>query len=168
MCGSRWADRGPYGKRIYRKLVIGTACQYADADSARRAVTGLLREINANVFQRFHLPMTIAEVCDHFVHRELTKDNSWRSYSTNKTYKAYLNRWVIPHWGSARLSEVKTTEVELWLRSLPWRRAVVRKSEVFSRFFSIMLAVMNPLTATRNLASKARCASSGPCAGLRL
>jgi len=79
------------------------ACQYADADSARRAVTGLLREINANAFQRCHLPMTIAEVCDHFVQRELTKDNSWRSYSTKKAYKAYLNRWVIPHWGSVRL-----------------------------------------------------------------
>jgi integrase len=83
----RWADRGPYGKRIYRKRVIGTACQYADADSARRAVTGLLREINANVFQRCHLPMTIAEVCDHFVQRELSKDNSWRSYSTKKATK---------------------------------------------------------------------------------
>jgi hypothetical protein len=23
----RWGDRGPYGKRIYRKRVIGTACQ---------------------------------------------------------------------------------------------------------------------------------------------
>src|SRR5207244_5291888 len=32
-------------------------------------------------------------------------------------YKAYLNRWVIPHWGSLRLSEVRTTEVESWLRS---------------------------------------------------
>jgi integrase len=63
--------------------------------------------------------MTIAEVCDHFVQRELTKDNSWRSYSTKKAYKAYLNRWVIPHWGSVRQSEVRTTEVELWLRSLP-------------------------------------------------
>src|SRR6266478_3092897 len=123
----RWADRGPYGKRIYRKRVIGTACQYADADSARRVVTGLLREINANVFQRCHLPMTIAEVCDHFVQRELTKDNSWRSYSTKKAYKAYLNRWVIPRWGSVRLSEVRTTEVELWLRSLPLAKSSCAK-----------------------------------------
>jgi integrase len=115
----RWADKGPHGKRIYRKRVTGTACQYADADSARRAVTGLLKEINANVFQRCHLPMTIAEVCDHFVQRELTKDNSWRSYSTKKAYKAYVNRRVISHWDSVRLSEVRTTEVELWLRSLP-------------------------------------------------
>jgi integrase len=47
----RWAERGPYGKRIYRKRVIGTVCQYTDADSARRAVTGLLREISSNPSQ---------------------------------------------------------------------------------------------------------------------
>jgi integrase len=123
----RWADRGPYGKRIYRKRVIGTACQYADADSARRAVTGLLREINANVFQRCQLPMTIAEVCDHFVQRELTKDNSWRSYSTKRAYTAYLNTWVIPHWGHMCLSEVKTTQVEFWLRSLPLAKSSCAK-----------------------------------------
>src|SRR5215469_6662362 len=115
----RWADRGPLGKRIYRRRVIGTAFQYPDEDSARKAVTGLLRELNANTLQRCHLPMTIAEVCDHFVQRELTNDNSWRSYSTKKTYKAYLKRWIIPHWGSRRLSEIRTTEVESWLRSLP-------------------------------------------------
>jgi integrase len=123
----RWADRGPYGKRIYRKRVIGTACQYADADSARRAVTGLLREINANVFQRCQLPMTIAEVCDHFVQRELTKDNTWRSYSTKRAYTAYLNRWVIPHWGHMCLSEVKTTQVEFWLRGLPLAKSSCAK-----------------------------------------
>jgi hypothetical protein len=51
--------------------------------------------------------MTIAEACDHFVQGELTKDNSWRSYSTKKLYKAYLYREVISHWRSVRLSEVK-------------------------------------------------------------
>ena len=68
----RWADRGPRGKRIYRKRVIGTVCQYRDVDSARKAVTGLLREISANLLKRGSLPMTIAELCDHFVQRELT------------------------------------------------------------------------------------------------
>ena len=123
----RWADRGPYGKRIYRKRVIGTACQYPDADSARKAVTGLLRELNANALQRCQLPMTIAEVCDHFVQRELSKENSWRSHSTKKTYKAYLKRWVIPHWGIRRLSEVRTTEVESWLRRPPLAKSSCAK-----------------------------------------
>ena len=36
----RWADRGPFGKRIYRRRVIGTVCQYPDADSARKSVAG--------------------------------------------------------------------------------------------------------------------------------
>ena len=35
----RWAERGPQGKRIYCKRVIGTVCQYSDADSARNSVT---------------------------------------------------------------------------------------------------------------------------------
>jgi integrase len=58
----RWADRGPLGKRIYRKRVIGTVCQYPEADSARKAVTGLLREIRPNPLQRSSPPMTISEV----------------------------------------------------------------------------------------------------------
>ncbi len=95
----RWADRGPYGKRIYRKRVIGTVCQYPDQDSARQSVTVLLREINRHALQRCSLPMTVAEVCDHFVQRELTKDNIWRSYSTKRAYEAYLTRWIIPHLG---------------------------------------------------------------------
>src|SRR5712692_9893711 len=107
----RWADRGPYGKGIYRKRVIGTVCQYPDQDSARQSVTVLLREINRHALQRCSLPMTVAEVCDHFVQRELTKDNIWRSYSTKRAYKAYLTRWIIPHWGSVLLSEVRPTDV---------------------------------------------------------
>jgi integrase len=73
----RWADRGRYGKRIYRRRVIGTVCQYPDSDSARRAVAGLLREINTIALQWCQHPMSMAEVCDHFVHRELAKDNTW-------------------------------------------------------------------------------------------
>ncbi len=59
--------------------VIGTVCQYPDGDSARKSVAGLLMEINTNGVNRFALPMTIAEVCDHFVQRELTNDYLWRS-----------------------------------------------------------------------------------------
>ena len=86
----RWADKGPFGKRIYRRRVIGTVCQYADAEAARKSVAGLLRELNANALQRCHLPMTIAEMCDHFIQRELNKENSWRSHSTKKAYNCLL------------------------------------------------------------------------------
>lgn len=123
----RWADRGPQGKRIYRRRVIGTVCQYSDADSARKAVTGLLAEINSNDLPRGPLPMTVAEVCDHFDQRELKKDNTWRSYSTKTTYKAYLKRWIIPQWGALELSRVRTIEVESWLRRLPLAKSSCAK-----------------------------------------
>jgi integrase len=71
--------------------------------------------------------MTVAEVCDHFVQRELTNDNTWRSYSTKKAYKAYLKRWIIPHWGTAPLSEVRTIGVESWLRRLPLAKSSCAK-----------------------------------------
>src|SRR6267143_7184513 len=48
----RWAGRRPYEKRVYRKRVIGTVCQYPDQDSARQSVTVLLREINRHALQR--------------------------------------------------------------------------------------------------------------------
>jgi integrase len=123
----RWADRGPFGKRIYRRRVIGTVCQYPDADSARKSVAGLLTEINANGVKRCALPMTIAEVCDHFIQRELTNDNLWRSYSTKRAYKAYLKKWIVPHWGNVHLSEVRTMEVESWLRGLPLAKSSCAK-----------------------------------------
>jgi integrase len=93
----RWADRGPCGKRIYRKRLIGTVSEYPDAESARASVKALLREINSNPLQRFPPPMTVAEVCEHFTQRELANDNLWRSYSTKRAYKTYLKKWIVPH-----------------------------------------------------------------------
>jgi len=43
--------------------------------------------------------MTIAEVCDHFVQRELTKDNSWRSYSNKEGVQSVLEQMGHPTLG---------------------------------------------------------------------
>jgi integrase len=155
----RWAERGPQGKRIYRKRVIGTVCQYSDADSARKAVTGLLAEINSNDLPRGPLPMTVAEVCDHFDQRELTKDNTWRSYSPKTTYKAYLKRWIIPQWGALDLSRVRTIEVESWLRRLPLAKSSCAKirgllSVLFNHACRYELFDRNPIRLVRQGAKR--------------
>ena len=123
----RWADRGHCGKRIYRKRVIGTVCEYPDVNSARASVTALVREINSNPLQRFPPPMTVAEVCEHFIQRELTNDNLWRSYSTKRAYKTYLKKWIVPHWGDVHLSGIRTMRVEAWLRQLPLAKSSCAK-----------------------------------------
>ena len=134
-------------------------CQYTDADSARRAVTGLLREISSNPLHRSSLPMTVAEVCDHFIQRELTQDNTWRSYSTKKAYKAHLKRWIIPHWGTALLSEVRTMGVESWLRWLPLAKSSCAKirgllSVLFNHACRYELYARNPIRLVRQGAKR--------------
>jgi len=71
--------------------------------------------------------MTVAEVCEHFTLRELANDNLWRSYSTKRAYKTYLKKWIVPHWGAARLSEIRTMKVESWLRQLPLAKSSCAK-----------------------------------------
>jgi len=135
VCQFRWADRGPLGERIYRRRVIGTLCQFPD--SARKSLAGLVTEINMNILKPSALLMTIAQLCDHFTQRELAIDNFWRSYSTKRAYKAYLKRWIVPHWGSVRLSEVRTMEVGSWLRRLPLAKGSCAKiRNIFSVLFN--------------------------------
>ena len=103
--------------------------------------------------------MTIAEVCDHFIQRELTKDNTWRSYSTKKAYGAYLRRWIIPHWGSAPLSEVRTMGVESWLRRLPLAKSSCAKirgllSVLFNHACRYELFDRNPIRLVRQGAKR--------------
>src|SRR5277367_5843108 len=71
--------------------------------------------------------MTVAQLCDHFAQRELAKENTWRSYATKKIYKAYLTRWIRPHWQKYQLAEVRTIQVESWLRGLPLAKSSCAK-----------------------------------------
>jgi integrase len=82
----RWSEKGLHGKRIYRKRVIGTVEQYSDQDSARRAVAGLLSEINSGDLRIKSNLMTVSQLCDHFEQRELARDDMWRSYSIKKAF----------------------------------------------------------------------------------
>ena len=71
--------------------------------------------------------MTIAQLCSHFEQYELSLANTWRSYSTKTIYKVYLKRWIIPKWSEHLLSDIRTIEVESWLRSLPIARSTCAK-----------------------------------------
>ena len=81
--------------------------------------------------------MTIAQPCSHFEQCELCPANTWRSYSTKNIYKVYLKRWIIPTWSERLLSDIRTIEVESWLRSLPIARSTCAKiRNVMSMLFN--------------------------------
>jgi integrase len=84
----RWSETSSNATRLYHKKVIGTVEQYPDETAARRTVVGLISEINRRDGSEHARRMTVAQLCDHFEQRELTKENTWRSHATKKIYKA--------------------------------------------------------------------------------
>lgn len=145
----RWSDKSDSGKRIYRKRVIGTVDEYPDSESVRLAIGGLIRKINAANPRIGLCSTTLAQLSDHFELIELGNSNTWRSYSTKQCYAGYLKRWIVPQWGKYDLRDIKTIEVESWLRRPPLRTAVARRSAASCPFYSTMPADMNCSTATQ-------------------
>jgi integrase len=124
----RWSVTGPDGKRFYHKKIVGTVERYRDENAARRSAVGLVLEINTEARSRNSGAMTVAQLCDHFEQRELARANTWRSHATKIVYKAYLSRWIRPHWQKYDLAEVRTIQVESWLRRLPSSEKQLRQN----------------------------------------
>jgi integrase len=157
----RWSEKDLHGIRVQRKRVIGTVDRYQDEDAARSAVTVLLQETNSDKLRMGSRSITIAQLCDHFEQRELAKENAWRSYATKKTYHAYLTRWILPHWRRYELAEVRTIQVESWLRSLPLAKSSCAKirnlmSVLFNHACRYELFDRNPIYLVRQSAKRRR------------
>jgi integrase len=157
----RWSEKDLHGARVQRKRVIGTVERYPDEAAARTAMAIFLAELNSEKARISSGSITVAQLCDHFEQRELAKDNSWRSYSTKKTYQAYLTRWVLPHWRHYELAEVRTIQVECWLRSLVLAKSSCAKirnlmSVLFNHARRYELFDRNPIHLVRQSAKRRR------------
>src|SRR6516162_4151586 len=157
----RWSEKDLNGARVQRKRVIGSVERYPSENAARSAVAVLLAEINSEKSRIRTRSITVAQLCDHFEQRELAKDNTWRSYATKKTYQAYLNRWVRPHWRQYELAEVRTIQVESWLRRLPLAKSSCAKirnlmSVLFNHACRYELFDRNPIHLVRQSAKRRR------------
>lgn len=140
--------------------MIGAVERYQDEGAARSAVTVLLQEINSHKLRMGSCSITIAQLCDHFEQRELAKENAWPSYATKKTYQAYLTCWILPHW-QYELAEVRTIQVESWLRSLPlakssWAKIRNLMSVLFNHACRYELFDRNPIYLVRQSAKRRR------------
>lgn len=142
----RWREKTSEGNRVYRRMEIGMVDQFPILEAARKAASLLVPDLNVTNARAGPTSITIAQLCCHFDQHELCSANAWRSYSTKHIYKVYLQRWIIPKWSEYRLSDVRTIEVEAWLRGLPIARSSCAKIRNVSRCCSIMLAGTNSLT----------------------
>src|SRR5215469_1146162 len=125
----RWREAGPDGRRIHRRIVLGSAEDLKNLASARKIVVGLKREINANDVRIRKESITLNDLSRHYQQRELLARNLRISHSTKRIYAGYLKKWIEPRWGSYTLSEIRAVEVELWLKNLdlaPGSRCKIR------------------------------------------
>ena len=114
----RWREAGPDGRRIHRRIVLGTADELRSIASARKMVVGLRHEINVNDIRVRRESITVADLSGHYRQRELADCNVRISYSTKRAYAGYLEKWIDPRWGQYKLMKVRAVEVESWLKSL--------------------------------------------------
>ncbi len=155
----RWREGGPDGRRVHRRIVLGTADDLKNIASAGKAVVGLRREINLNDVRITRESITLAHLAKHFQQRELVRGKAGIAYSTRKAYEGYLMKWIEPRWGEYRLLGIRTVEVEAWLKSLnraPGTRCKIRNvmSLLFNHGRRHDLCDRNPIEWVRQSAKR--------------
>lgn len=111
----RWWDKDINGKRVCRKAQVGGLDQYATESSARTALDVLQLTINHRSKRNNLRKTTVQMLWGHYS----TKELPLKELSTQDAYQVYADTWILPRWGAHLLEQVKTVEVEDWLRSVP-------------------------------------------------
>src|SRR5882724_678221 len=109
----RWWENDITGKPIRRKVQLGCLERYPNESAACAAADALRLTIN-NQSKRKNLQKTTVNILwEHYCREELPL----KEISTQDAYLVYAENWVLPRWGKLLLEEIKTIEVERWLRA---------------------------------------------------
>lgn len=108
----RFYQPGADGKREYRRIRVGTTEQYPTENAALKALEGLRLSVNSGKLQVAN--PTFGAIIERYQREELPE-----RFSTQISYKSLLKNWIQPKWGDHPLTEIRTLEVEHWLKSLP-------------------------------------------------
>jgi integrase len=119
----------------------------------RRVCWGGIKVLDNPLFEKTpRNPITIGELVAHFREHELIDlGEEGKAYSTRNRCKSVLNKWVLPNWRTTKIHEVRTVEVEAWLRSLALARgtkAKIRKTLclLFNHAIRWEFATRNPIS----------------------
>jgi integrase len=150
----RWYDE-TNGTRTYKKRVLGKVTDMPLRRDAEKAVADFRANINVEV----RVPQTVSELAAHYRKHELTADK--KAFATIESTSIYLSNHVVPKWGNASLSDVRTVEVEQWLHSLPYAPATRSKirnimSALFNHGIRHEWIHRNPITKVRASAKRLR------------
>ena len=129
----RWWERDINGKPIRRKLQVGGLERYPSESAAQSAVDALRLTINNQSKRQNLRRTTVNTLWEHYFREELPS----KEISTQDAYVLYAKNWILPRWGNFLLDEIKTVEVERWLRATEVANGTKAKIKcVMSAFFS--------------------------------
>ncbi len=109
----RWWEEDIDGKLVHRKARVGDVKTYPSESAAHSAADALRLTINNRCDHRNLQRTTINTLWEHYSHEELPV----KALSTQDAYIMYAKNWIVPRWGNLQLEQVKTVEVERWLRA---------------------------------------------------
>ncbi|WP_260706538.1 tyrosine-type recombinase/integrase [Edaphobacter flagellatus] len=160
----RWRETDASGKRVRRKVVLGTIEKYPTESSALKAAESLRVTINEEQPRFPQQPVSVAALITHFKLHELgpiQEDDEGRAFSTRTVYSDFLRLYVEPKWGDSGLREVRAVAVEKWLRTLPLARGTKSKvRNIMSVLFNhairheFLPQNSNPITMVRQSAKR--------------
>jgi len=149
----RWREDTPAG-RVNRKAILGTAEEYPTRSAALKAAEPLRRNASAG---NPAVPVTVRQLVKHYTDNELPS----KAHSTQRTVETSLNVWVVPRWGDFRLSDVRTVDVESWLRGLSLANATKAKVRnvihaIFAHACRHEWLMRNPISLVRQSAKRTK------------
>lgn len=174
----RWREVQIDGSIRRKNIVIGTSDDYPTESAAQAAVDAIRLEINQQTPQQLIRTITLGTLVNHYRQHELpdvfsktkpaagTRDEETKSYATQVTYEGYLKKWILPRWGACRLTDIKATAVENWLKALCFpktnvplargSKAKIRNimSALYSHAIRWEWAEKNPITSVRQSAKR--------------
>jgi len=109
----RWWEEDTNGKLLHRKQQIGDVETYPSESAAEAAAAALRLTINHHCQNHSLKRTTLHTLWEHYSREELPL----KALSTQDAYSEYAKNWILPRWGTQLLEQVKTVEVERWLRA---------------------------------------------------
>jgi integrase len=169
----RWRETQIDGSRKYRKVLVGSVEEFKTESEAQNAVDALRLTINEQTPRQQLKDISFQTLVDHYRQHEMpdifykksqlpedvAEDENRKAYATQDTYEGYLKKWILPRWKSYRLQDVKSVQVETWLKSIalaPGSKAKIRNimSAVYSHAIRWEWATRNPITHVRQSAKR--------------
>lgn len=103
----RWREQG-----VRKALRIGTLEELPSRRAALNKSAGMILTINSGQKPAEQV-VTVNAVTQRYITEEMPE-----RFSTRKAYLVYLNRYILPKWGTEDVRNIQPYPVEMWLNSL--------------------------------------------------